>query len=318
LKVSEVSALINDVVNEVSKVIVDKDDVIKLLLMAVLANGHVLIEDFPGLAKTLIAKSIAKVLGCKFSRVQFTPDLLPADIIGSMVYNQVEGSFEFRSGPIFTNILLGDEINRAPPKTQSALLEAMQEHQVTVEGKTYKLPDPFIVIATQNPIEYEGTYPLPEAQVDRFMIKLSVGYPSKEGEIDMLKRRILRRADDVELKSLATPEIIIDSQRAIEDVYVSDEILKYIVNIVRATRNHNYVEVGVSPRGTLALLKLSRVRAVIEGRDYVIPDDVKEVAPYVLSHRLILKSELWIKGVRPEQIIMNVINEIEVPKSIGK
>ncbi|MGB9728526.1 MAG: AAA family ATPase [Thermoprotei archaeon] len=318
MKVSEVSALINDVVNEVSKVIVDKDDVIKLLLMAVLANGHVLIEDFPGLAKTLIAKSIAKVLGCKFSRVQFTPDLLPADIIGSMVYNQVEGSFEFRSGPIFTNILLGDEINRAPPKTQSALLEAMQEHQVTVEGKTYKLPDPFIVIATQNPIEYEGTYPLPEAQVDRFMIKLSVGYPSKEGEIDMLKRRILRRADDVELKSLATPEIIIDSQRAIEDVYVSDEILKYIVNIVRATRNHNYVEVGVSPRGTLALLKLSRVRAVIEGRDYVIPDDVKEVAPYVLSHRLILKSELWIKGVRPEQIIMNVINEIEVPKSIGK
>ncbi len=318
MKVSEVSMLINDVVNEVSKVIVDKDDVIKLLLMAVLANGHVLIEDFPGLAKTLIAKSIAKVLGCKFSRVQFTPDLLPADIIGSMVYNQVEGSFEFRRGPIFTNILLGDEINRAPPKTQSALLEAMQEHQVTVEGKTYKLPDPFIVIATQNPIEYEGTYPLPEAQVDRFMIKLSVGYPSKEGEIDMLKRRILRRADDVELKSLATPDVIIDSQQAIEDVYVSDEILKYIVNIVRATRNHNYVEVGVSPRGTLALLKLSRVKAVIEGRDYVIPDDVKEVAPYVLSHRLILKSELWIKGIRPEQIIMNVINEIEVPKSIGK
>ncbi|MEM3832157.1 MAG: MoxR family ATPase [Thermoprotei archaeon] len=316
MRISEVNALINNVVNEVSRIIVDKDNVIKLLLMAVLANGHVLIEDFPGLAKTLIAKSIAKVLGCKFSRVQFTPDLLPADIIGSMVYNQAESSFEFRRGPIFANILLGDEINRSPPKTQSALLEAMQEHQVTVEGKTYKLPEPFIVIATQNPIEYEGTYPLPEAQIDRFMIKLSIGYPSKEGEIDILKRRILRRADDVELKSLATPEIIIESQQAIEDVYVSDEVLKYIVNIVRATRNHSYVEVGVSPRGTLALLKLSRIRAVVEGRDYVIPDDVKEVAPYVLSHRLILKSELWIKGIRPEQIISHVINEVEVPKSI--
>lgn len=316
MRINDVSILINNVIKEVSKVIVDKDDVIKLLLMAVLANGHVLIEDFPGLAKTLIAKSIAKVLGCKFSRVQFTPDLLPADIIGSMVYNQAEGSFEFRSGPIFTNILLGDEINRAPPKTQSALLEAMQEHQVTVEGKTYKLPEPFIVIATQNPIEYEGTYPLPEAQVDRFMIKLSVGYPSREGEIDMLRRRIVRKVDDVELKSLATPDVIIESQQAIEDVHVSDEILNYIVDIIRATRKHNYVEVGVSPRGTLALLKLSRVKAVIEGRDYVIPDDVKEIAPYVLAHRLILKSELWIKGVRPEQVIMHVINEVEVPKSI--
>jgi MoxR-like ATPase len=316
LNLNEVNNLINDVINEVSKIIVDKNDVIRLLLMAILANGHVLIEDFPGLAKTLMAKSLAKVLGCKFSRVQFTPDLLPADIIGTMVYNQNTGNFEFRHGPIFTNILLGDEINRAPPKTQSALLEAMQERQVTVEGKTYKLSDPFIVIATQNPIEYEGTYPLPEAQVDRFIMKLNIGYPSKEGEIDMLKRRILRKTDEIELRTLASPEIIIESQKAIENVYVSDEILNYIVNIVRATRKHNYVEVGVSPRGTLALLKLSRVKAVIDGRDYVIPDDVKEIAPYVLAHRLILKSELWIKGINPADIIQQIINEIEVPKSI--
>jgi len=316
LNLNEVSSLVNNVINEVSKIIVDKNDVIKLLLMAILANGHVLIEDFPGLAKTLMAKSLAKVLGCKFSRIQFTPDLLPADIIGTMIYNQITGSFEFRYGPIFTNILLGDEINRAPPKTQSALLEAMQERQVTVEGKTYKLSDPFIVIATQNPIEYEGTYPLPEAQLDRFIMKLNIGYPSKEGEIDMLKRRILRKADEIELKTLASPEIIVESQRAIEDVYVSDEILNYIVNIVRATRKHSYVEVGVSPRGTLALLKISRVKAVIDGRDYVIPDDVKEIAPYVLAHRLILKSELWIKGVNPVDIVQQIINEIEVPKSI--
>lgn len=316
MNLNEVSSLVNNVINEVSKIIVDKNDVIKLLLMAILANGHVLIEDFPGLAKTLMAKSLAKVLGCKFSRIQFTPDLLPADIIGTMIYNQITGSFEFRYGPIFTNILLGDEINRAPPKTQSALLEAMQERQVTVEGKTYKLSDPFIVIATQNPIEYEGTYPLPEAQLDRFIMKLNIGYPSKEGEIDMLKRRILRKADEIELKTLASPEIIVESQRAIEDVYVSDEILNYIVNIVRATRKHSYVEVGVSPRGTLALLKISRVKAVIDGRDYVIPDDVKEIAPYVLAHRLILKSELWIKGVNPVDIVQQIINEIEVPKSI--
>jgi len=316
LNLNEVNNLINDVINEVSKIIVDKNNVIRLLLMAILANGHVLIEDFPGLAKTLMAKSLAKVLGCKFSRVQFTPDLLPADIIGTMVYNQNTGNFEFRHGPIFTNILLGDEINRAPPKTQSALLEAMQERQVTVEGKTYKLSDPFIVIATQNPIEYEGTYPLPEAQVDRFIMKLNIGYPSKEGEIDMLKRRILRKTDEIELRTLASPEIIIESQKAIENVYVSDEILNYIVNIVRATRKHNYVEVGVSPRGTLALLKISRVKAVIDGRDYVIPDDVKEIAPHVLAHRLILKSELWIKGINPADIIQQIINEIEVPKSI--
>ena len=316
MNLNEVNNLINDVINEVSKIIVDKNNVIRLLLMAILANGHVLIEDFPGLAKTLMAKSLAKVLGCKFSRVQFTPDLLPADIIGTMVYNQNTGNFEFRHGPIFTNILLGDEINRAPPKTQSALLEAMQERQVTVEGKTYKLSDPFIVIATQNPIEYEGTYPLPEAQVDRFIMKLNIGYPSKEGEIDMLKRRILRKTDEIELRTLASPEIIIESQKAIENVYVSDEILNYIVNIVRATRKHNYVEVGVSPRGTLALLKISRVKAVIDGRDYVIPDDVKEIAPHVLAHRLILKSELWIKGINPADIIQQIINEIEVPKSI--
>lgn len=310
------NVLVNDIINEVSKIIVDKNNIIKLLLMAILANGHVLIEDFPGLAKTLMAKSLAKVLGCKFSRVQFTPDLLPADIIGSVIYNQSTESFEFRAGPIFTNILLGDEINRAPPKTQSALLEAMQEHQVTVEGKTYKLPNPFIVIATQNPIEYEGTYPLPEAQVDRFIMKINIGYPSKEGEIEMLKRRILRKTDDVELRTLATPEIIVESQKVIEDVYVSDEILNYIVDIIRATRKHNYVEVGVSPRGALALLKLSRVKAVIDGRDYVIPDDVKEIAPYVLAHRLILKSELWIKGINPIHVIQHIINEVEVPKSV--
>ncbi|AFK22301.1 MoxR family ATPase [Pyrococcus sp. ST04] len=303
------------IIGEVKKAIVGKDDVLKLVLASILADGHILIEDLPGLAKTLMAKSFAKALGLQFRRVQFTPDLLPSDILGVNVFNQKTLEFEFKKGPVFTNILLADEINRAPPKTQSALLEAMQERQVTVEGKTYPLPKPFIVIATQNPIEQEGTYPLPEAQLDRFLVRLRVGYPSKEHEKEILKRRIERKKEDVEISQVTTPEEVLEMQREIEDVYVSDAIIDYIVSLVWATReDRKDIEVGVSPRGSLALLKLSRAYAAIEGRDYVIPDDVKAVAIPTLSHRIILKRELWYTRVSQDNIIRKILDRVPVPK----
>ncbi|MFA4640442.1 AAA family ATPase [Pyrococcus kukulkanii] len=303
------------ILEEVKKAIVGKDDVLKLMLATILADGHILIEDLPGLAKTLMAKSFARALGLEFKRVQFTPDLLPSDILGVNVFNQKTLEFEFKRGPIFTNVLLADEINRAPPKTQSALLEAMQERQVTIEGKTYPLPRPFIVIATQNPIEQEGTYPLPEAQLDRFLVRLRVGYPSKEDEKEILRRRIERKKEEIDINPVVSVEEVIEMQREVEDVYVSEAIIEYITSIVWTTReNKRDIEVGVSPRGSLALLKLSRAYAAIEGRDYVIPDDVKKVAMPALSHRIILKRELWYTRVSQESIIGRILERVPVPK----
>lgn len=315
MRVEEVYEKGNEILNEVGKAIVGKREVLKLMLATILADGHILIEDLPGLAKTLMAKSFASALGVKFKRVQFTPDLLPSDILGVSVFNQKTLEFEFKKGPVFTNILLADEVNRAPPKTQSALLEAMQERQVTIEGKTYQLEKPFVVIATQNPIEQEGTYPLPEAQLDRFLVRLRVGYPTKEEELEILKRRIERKKEEVDINQITSAEEVVEMQRAVEDVYVSDAVLEYITEIVRATReNKKEIEVGASPRGSLALLKLSRAYAALEGRDYVIPDDVKKVAIPALSHRLILKRELWYTRVSQEMVMERMLEKIPVPK----
>ena len=302
------------IVEEVSKVIVGKEDVLRNVLYTILAGGHILFEDNPGLAKTLIVRSFAQVLGCEFKRVQFTPDLLPSDITGAYIYDRKSGEFKLMKGPVFTNILLADEINRSPPKTQAALLEAMQERQVTIEGQTYKLEEPFVVIATQNPIEYEGTYPLPEAQLDRFLVKLSVGYPSKDGEVEILRRRIAWRRDEIPLQKVITKEELLEMKAKVEDIFVDDDILDYIVRIVRATREHVQVEVGASPRGSLAILKLSRARAMVMGRDYVVPDDVKATARMALVHRIILKPEPWIRGVRPRDVVEDVLKKVPVPK----
>ncbi|WP_297417753.1 MoxR family ATPase [Thermococcus sp.] len=315
MKIEEIHEKGTAVLNEVSKVIVGKENVLKLMLTTILANGHILLEDLPGLAKTLMAKSFASAMGVRFTRVQFTPDLLPSDILGVSVFNQKSLEFEFRRGPVFTNFLLADEINRAPPKTQSALLEAMQERQVTVEGNTYALPTPFIVIATQNPIEQEGTYPLPEAQLDRFLVRLRVGYPTKGEEVEILRRRMARKKEEADVKRMLSEEEVVEMQQTIEDVYVSDAILEYITDIVTATReDKREVEIGASPRGSLALLKLSRAYAALEGRDYIIPDDVKAVAVPALSHRLILKRELWYTKVSPERIMEKLLEKVPVPK----
>ncbi|WP_457742939.1 AAA family ATPase [Thermococcus sp.] len=315
MKVEEVPEKSNLVLKEVGKAIVGKENVLKMILTTILADGHVLIEDLPGLAKTLMAKSFARALGLEFKRVQFTPDLLPSDIIGVSVFNQKTLEFEFRRGPVFTNMLLADEINRSPPKTQSALLEAMQEKQVTVEGKTYPLPRPFVVIATQNPIEQEGTYPLPEAQLDRFLVRLHVGYPTREEEKEILKRRMERKKEEVDINPVVSAEEVVEMQRAIENVYLSEPILDYIVSVVEATRrDKRNVEIGASPRGSLALMKLSRAYAAIEGRDYVIPDDVKAVAVPALSHRLILKRELWYTKVSQESVMEKILEKVPVPK----
>jgi MoxR-like ATPase len=302
------------VLAEVSKVIVGKRDVLDLLLLSIVSGGHVLIEDYPGLAKTLMAKSLASALGLDFKRVQFTPDLLPADVTGSFIIDMKTSKFELRKGPIFTNLLLADEINRAPPRTQSALLEAMQEKQVTIEGQTMKMGDPFVVMATQNPIEYEGTYPLPEAQLDRFLMKLSVGYPDPAEEREILRRRAEAMTDDLEVSSVATPADVQAMKGEIERIHLEDAVEKYVVDLVRSTREHPDVDVGASPRGSLAVMKLSRGKAFLEGRDYVIPDDVKAIAVPALSHRLILKAEGWMRGKRPESVIEDVLKSVPVPK----
>ena len=280
-----------------------------------LADGHVLIEDFPGLAKTLLARSFAAVTDLRFSRIQFTPDLMPADVTGSSIYNQRTGEFDFRPGPVFANLLLGDEINRAPPKTQAALLEAMQERQVTLEGETRQLERPFLVLATQNPIEYEGTYPLPEAQLDRFLLRIGVGYPAREHEWEMLERRRERRADEVELTPVIDRETVLGLQRAIEDVHVAESIGLYIVDVVSATRNSSRVQVGSSPRGSLALLKLSRGLAALRGRDFVTPEDVKNVAVPALAHRLTLNPELWVQRIRAEDVVQECLDAVPTPKA---
>ncbi len=314
MDINELSTLSNAVIREVERVVVGKPDVLRKILATFLASGgHVLLEDYPGLAKTLIANSFATVLGLPFKRIQFTPDLLPGDITGGYVYDRAQNQFLLRKGPLFASIILADEINRASPRTQSALLEAMQEYQVTLEGETLKLPDPFIVIATQNPIEYEGTFPLPEAQLDRFMIRLSIGYPSPAQEQEILKRRQERRSDRFDLQPVTDAEGLLAMRRAVEEVHVEPDIESYIVNLVGATRSHRMVAVGASPRGALALLKLARAWAALQGRGYIIPDDVKEFARPALMHRLILQPDLWSERRAPEQVITEVLAKVPVP-----
>jgi len=301
------------ILDEVGRAVIGKREELRLVLMGLLADGHVLLEDVPGLAKTLAARSFATVTGLRFTRVQFTPDLLPSDVTGSSIWNQRDSDFEFRPGPAFTNLLLADEINRAPPKTQAALLEAMQERQVTVDGETHRLEHPFLVLATQNPIEYEGTYPLPEAQVDRFLLRTAFGYPSAADEWEVLARRIERRADEVELERVIDRETLGAMQRAIEEVYVSPTVGKYAVALVTATRESPSTTVGASPRGSLALLKLSRCHAVLEGRDYVTPDDVKAIAVPALAHRLVLRPELWVQRRSGADVVEEVLDTVPTP-----
>jgi MoxR-like ATPase len=313
MDLAEVGLVSSRVIDEVEKAVVGKREALELLLLGLLADGNVLLEDYPGLAKTLMARSFAAATSLDFSRIQFTPDLMPSDVTGSSIYNQREADFEFRPGPIFANLLLADEINRAPPKTQAALLEAMQERQVTTEGETRKLGPPFLVLATQNPIEYEGTYPLPEAQLDRFLLRMSVGYPAREDEWRVLADRAERRTDEVELNPVVDRETLLAMQRACEEVYVSEPVGLYMVDIVAATRTSQSIQVGASPRGSLALLKLSRCRAALDGRDYVTPDDVKAVAVPALAHRLTLRPELWVQRVSAEEVVRDRLETVPTP-----
>jgi MoxR-like ATPase len=313
MEISEVAQIANRVVDEVEKAVIGKRDALELLMLGLLADGHVLLEDYPGLAKTLMARSFAQVASMDFSRIQFTPDLMPSDVTGSSVYNQREADFEFRPGPIFANLLLTDEINRAPPKTQAALLEAMQERQVTSEGQTRRLGPPFLVLATQNPIEYEGTYPLPEAQLDRFLLRMSVGYPEREDEWRMLADRAERRTDEVQLSAVVDRDTLLEMQATCEEVHVSEAVGLYMVDIVAATREAQSIQVGASPRGSLALLKLSRCRAALDGRDYVTPDDVKAIAVPALAHRLTLRPELWVQRISAEDVVRERLATVPTP-----
>ncbi len=313
VEIGQVSVLVGRVIGEVEKAIVGKHDLLQQIMAAVLAGGHVLLEDYPGLAKTLIAKSFATALGLDFRRIQFTPDLLPGDITGGYIYDRAHNQFTLRKGPLFANIVLADEINRASPKTQSALLEAMQEYQVTLDGETMRLPEPFLVMATQNPIEYEGTFPLPEAQLDRFIMKLSVGYPSAEEEAEVLQRRRQRRQDDIALAQATGAQELLDMRQAVEGVYVDSDIERYMVAIVQATRQNRHVAVGASPRGSLALLKLARAWAAIKGRAYVLPDDVKLFVVPALVHRLILEPDLWMKRHAANDVLDELVRAVPVP-----
>ena len=313
MRVAVVAERVREVVATLGRIVVGKDDVLERILAGVLANGHVLIEDNPGLAKTLIARLLAQALDLGFRRIQFTPDLLPSDITGSFLYDQREGRFEFRPGPIFTNLLLADEINRATPKTQAALLEAMQEAQVTIEGQTFPLEQPFVVIATQNPIEMEGTYPLPEAQLDRFLLRVGIGYPGPEAEREILKRRRERRTDAAAVPTIVTRAELLAMQGALEDIFVSEALERYIVALAQATRVDPRVTLGASPRGSLALLKLARAEAAIRGRDFVLPDDVKAVAVAALAHRLVLRPELWVSSTTPRHVVEGVLREVPAP-----
>ncbi|MDE0557039.1 MAG: MoxR family ATPase [Candidatus Poseidoniaceae archaeon] len=312
-RLQAVGAIAAAIAAEVQKVIIGKAHVIDNVLVNILSNGNLLFEDYPGLAKTLMTNTFADALGCDFKRVQFTPDLLPADITGTNIYDAKKGEFTFKPGPLFCNLLLADEINRAPPKTQAALLEAMQEKQVTIGTVTHKLPAPFIVMATQNPVEQEGTYPLPEAQLDRFMFKMSVGYPDRADEDEILARRITRGKDAVDVDVITDPQRVIAMQQACEDVYVDPALRMYMVEIVARTREDPRVLVGSSPRGSQALLKTSRAAAALRGRDFVTPDDIKGVAELALAHRLILKPEHQIKGLESGEIIQGILREVPVP-----
>jgi MoxR-like ATPase len=311
----EVGRLGRAILDEVGSVVVGNREALELVLAGILAGGNVLLEDLPGLGKTLTARSFAQVLGIGFRRMQFTPDLLPADVTGSFLYNQRTHDFVFRPGPIFTNLLLADEINRTPPKTQAALLEAMQEKQVSVEGTTYPLEPPFHVLATANPIEYEGTYPLPEAQLDRFLLRVSFGYPNRDDEWQVLQRRMERRREEAVLPAVVDAATLLAMQASLEDVTVEDSIGRYMVSLTGATREHGHVLVGASPRGSLALMLLSRARAALAGRDYVIPEDVKKVAVPALSHRLTLKPEVWLRRVDPASVVTDIVAKTPTPAS---
>ena len=315
LGLDEVAERAQRILDEVERAIVGKRSALELALCALLADGHVLIEDYPGLAKTLIARSFATATGTHFSRVQFTPDLMPSDVTGASIFNQRTAEFEFRPGPIFTNVLLADEINRAPPKTQAAMLEAMQERQVTTEEGTRSLDPPFLVLATQNPIEYEGTYPLPEAQLDRFLVRMRVGYPSADDEWEILERRLERRQEEAQLSPIVDRDELLAMQRAIEDVHVGESIGRYVVALAGATRASPSVQVGASPRGTLALVKLGRAKAVFDGRDFVVPDDIKAITVPALAHRLTLRPELWVQQVQAEDVVAECLSSVPVPRA---
>jgi MoxR-like ATPase len=314
MSIEQVAELSARIIREVEKAVVGKQEALTLMMAAILSSGgHILLEDYPGLAKTLIANSFSKALGMEFKRIQFTPDLLPGDITGGYVFDSNQNRFMLRKGPIFAHILLADEINRASPKTQSALLEAMQEYQVTLEGETLPLPEPFIVIATQNPIEYEGTFPLPEAQLDRFIVKLSIGYPSPDEEDEILKRRAERKKDIVDLQPIISPETLLSMRATAESVYVHPDVRRYMVDLVAKSRTHRQVAVGVSPRGSLALLKLTRAWAAIQGRSYVMPDDIKRFVQPALAHRIILDPSLWDVKRSENTVIAEITQLVSVP-----
>ena len=310
---AKVSHLGKQIIDEVERAVIGKRALLEMIMASTLAGGHVLLEDFPGLGKTLIARSFSKALGLDFKRIQFTPDLLPGDITGGYIFNRNKNKFELRKGPIFANILLADEINRASPKTQSALLEAMQEGQVTLEGDSLPLPEPFLVLATQNPIEYEGTFPLPEAQLDRFMLKLTVGYPTLEEEQQILNRRRERKREEVSLKRITTPKQLLEMRTALESIHVDPDLEAYIASLIHATRVDRRVAVGSSPRGSLAFLKLARAFAALAGRAFIIPDDIKHFAIPVLTHRIILQPEYWMSRQVTGEVISDVLFKTPVP-----
>ncbi len=312
---SQAASRCSAVLDEVERAVVGHRRSLELVLIGILAGGHVLLEDLPGLGKTLIARSFATALGLDFARIQFTPDLLPSDVVGAPLYDQRTGEMVFRPGPVFTQLLLADEINRTPPKTQAALLEAMGEGQVSMDGVTRKLPQPFVVLATDNPIEYEGTYELPEAQLDRFLIRLSLGYLQHSDEIAMLQRRLDRRQEAAELHPVTTAEELVAMRSALEQVEVSPDLLDYVVAIVRATRSHAQIQVGASPRGALALAQLARGHAILQGRDFVIPDDIKKIAVPALAHRITLRPELWVRQVKADDVVARVLDTVPVPQT---
>ncbi|MGF1600042.1 MAG: AAA family ATPase [Acidimicrobiales bacterium] len=316
MPVPEATEVSRRILDRLETVVVGKRASLELIVAGVLAGGHVLLEDLPGLGKTLVARSLAQVTGLTVGRIQFTPDLMPADVTGSLLYDQRRLDFEFRPGPVFNNVVLGDEINRAPPKTQAALLEAMQERQVTVDGVSHPLPDPFVVLATQNPIELEGTYPLPEAQIDRFMLRTSLGYPSAADDAEIVRRRLRRGRDEVVLDAVVDAGGVGRLQATMETVEVSDPIVDYCVALVHATRASPRVEAGASPRGVDALVKLARATAVLAGRDFVVPDDVKGVAVAVLAHRLLLRPELWVRGVSGTDVVTECLGAVPTPPTL--
>jgi MoxR-like ATPase len=311
----EASRVAEMILAEVCRAVIGKRDVVRLILAGLIADGHVLLDDVPGVAKTLTARSIAAAAGLRFKRVQFTPDVLPADITGSLVLDLATHTPEFRPGPVFTDLLLADEVNRAPAKTQSALLEAMQERQVTADGVTHALPRPFLVIATQNPIESEGTYPLPEAQLDRFLLRTTMGYPSEGDELTMLTERIERRTEEVTLKPACDAATFVRIQRSIEDIHIDQRLLEYCVALVRTTRAEPQLEVGCSPRGTLAMLKLTRAAALLAGRDYVSPDDIRSMAVPALAHRVVLSDDAWARRTNPEDVVRRAVDRVPVPQA---